>query len=60
MQGSKAMAMLLGRAYVIPDDIKAISKDVMRHRIITSYEAQADGKTPDELIDRVLREIVVP
>ncbi len=60
MQGSKAMAMLLGRGYVIPDDIKLISKDVLRHRIIPSYEAQADGKTPDELIERILREIVVP
>ncbi len=60
MQGSKAMAMLLGRGYVIPDDIKVICKDVLRHRIIPSYEAQADGKTPDELIERILREIVVP
>lgn len=60
MQGSKALAMLLGRGYVIPDDIKVISKDVLRHRIIPSYEAEADGKTTDELTQQILREIVVP
>ena len=60
MRTSRALAFLDKRDYVIPDDIKMISKDVLRHRIIPSYEAEADGKTTDELTDQILREIVVP
>jgi MoxR-like ATPase len=57
---SKGHAFLDGRAYVTPDDIKAIAHDVVRHRLILTYEAAADRVTPDHVIDRVLGRIPVP
>lgn len=57
---SKAHAFLEGRGYVTPHDIKSIAPDVLRHRIILSYEAEADGKSTDDLIDVILQRIEVP
>ena len=57
---AKAHAYLEGRAYVIPDDIKAIGKDVLRHRIVLSYEAEAEEIKSEEIIARILDEIEVP
>jgi MoxR-like ATPase len=48
------------RGYVIPDDIKAIAKDVLRHRIGLTYEAEAENVTTEILIDDILRTIQVP
>ena len=59
-QAAKAFAFLDGRGYVIPDDVKAVAKDVMRHRIIITYEAEAEDLTPDDIIDRVLQGVAVP
>ncbi len=56
----KGHALIQGRGYVIPEDIKAIAQDVLRHRIILSYEAEAEEKTPEELIDQILSLIPVP
>ncbi|NIA04012.1 MAG: AAA domain-containing protein [Nitrospiraceae bacterium] len=56
----KAHAMLNGRGYVKPEDIKAIAHDVLRHRILLTYEAEADEKTSDEVIDKILDKITVP
>lgn len=57
---AKAMAFLRRRGYVLPDDIHAIAPDVLRHRIILSYEAEAEEITTDWVIDRILRKIPVP
>lgn len=58
--GGKAHALLAGRGYVIPEDIKAVAHDVLRHRIILNYEGEADGITPDTIIDRILSMVKVP
>jgi len=57
---SRAHAFLQGRGYVTPQDIKSIGADVLRHRVIVSYEAEAEGKTSDDIIRRVFEEIEVP
>jgi MoxR-like ATPase len=59
-QAAKAVAFLDGRGYVTPDDVKAIAKDVLRHRVITTYEAEAEDLTPDTIIDRILQGVAVP
>ncbi|NIR45568.1 MAG: MoxR family ATPase [Gemmatimonadetes bacterium] len=59
-QTSRAHAYLRGRGYVIPDDVKAVAPDVMRHRIITTYEAEAEEVTADEIVRRVLEAVEVP
>ena len=58
--GGKAHAMLNGRGYVKPGDIKAVAHDVLRHRIILTYEAEAEEITTDEIIKRILAKIRVP
>ncbi len=57
---AKAHAVIQGRAYVIPADIKAVGLDVLRHRIIASYEAQAEEVDSDQLVHRLLDHIPVP
>src|SRR5690625_1407830 len=57
---AKANAFLDARDYVLPDDIKAIGDDVLRHRIITSYEAEAEEITTDDLIERIFGNVDVP
>lgn len=56
----KAHAMINGRGYVKPEDIKAIAYDVLRHRILLTYEAEAEQKTSDEIITKILEKIKVP
>jgi len=57
---SKAYAFLQGRGYVTPEDVKTIGYDVLRHRIITSYEAEAESKTSEDIIKQVFDTIEVP
>lgn len=57
---SRAHAWLDGRDYVSPGDVQAIVHDVLRHRLLLSFEAEAEGITPDAVIDRMLRLIAVP
>ncbi|HBF43361.1 MAG TPA: ATPase [Desulfobacteraceae bacterium] len=57
---SRAHAFLNGRGYVTPLDVKSMAPDVLRHRIILSYEAEADEKTTDDLIEILLERIEVP
>ena len=57
---AKTYAFMNKRGYVIPDDIKAIAKDVLRHRIGLTYEAEAENVTTEILIDDILRTIQVP
>lgn len=57
---SKASAFLAGRGYVTPQDVKTIAPDVMRHRIIVTYEAEAEEKTSEDVVRAVLDHIAVP
>ncbi|CAN5685492.1 AAA family ATPase [soil metagenome] len=57
---SRAHAYLNGRGYVLPDDVKAIGPDVLRHRIITSFEAEAEEVTSDDIVARVFAAVEVP
>ena len=59
-RGSRALAFLEGRAYVTPDDIKGIAPDVFRHRILLTYEAEAEGVPVDEVTRRILARVEVP
>jgi len=58
--GARAHAFLQGRGYVTPQDVKSIAPDILRHRIIVSYEAEADELTSEDLIEKLLSEIPVP
>jgi MoxR-like ATPase len=57
---AKAQAMLSGRSYISPHDVKMIAHDVLRHRILVSYEAEAQGKTTDHVISQILENVPVP
>jgi MoxR-like ATPase len=57
---AKGHALMQGRAYVIPGDIKAIGLDVLRHRVIASYEAQAEDVTSEMIVQRIFDRIPVP
>ncbi|MCX5698417.1 MAG: MoxR family ATPase [Candidatus Omnitrophica bacterium] len=57
---SKAYAFIQGRGYVTPQDVKSIGPDVLRHRIIVSYEAEAQEKTSDDIIKKIFSEVDVP
>lgn len=57
---AKAYAFIQGRGYVTPQDIKSIGLDVLRHRVIVSYEAEAEEKTSEDIIKRIFEEIEVP
>jgi MoxR-like ATPase len=57
---ARANAFLQGRGYVLPDDVKSVGPDVLRHRIITSFEAEAEEVTSDDIVERVLAAVEVP
>ena len=57
---AKANALLEGRSYISPHDVKTIAKDVLRHRILVTYEAEAEGKNSDDIIDVILDNVQVP
>ncbi len=57
---SRAHAFLEGRGFVTPEDVRAVAMDVMRHRIIVTYEAEAEEVTPEDVVKRVLDTIEVP
>jgi MoxR-like ATPase len=58
--GARALAFLHGRGYVLPDDVSEIAFDVLRHRIVLSYEALADDITADAIITKVLDAVAAP
>jgi MoxR-like ATPase len=57
---AKGRALLAGRGYVTPDDVKALAPDVLRHRLLLGFEAEASGATPDDVIADLLRTVAVP
>jgi MoxR-like ATPase len=60
VKAAKAHAFLAGRAYVLPEDIKAMAHDTLRHRLIPTYQAEADGVLSDHMLDRILSVVPVP
>ncbi len=57
---ARAHAFIDGRGYVLPEDVKTIGPDVLRHRIITTYEAEAEEVTPEDIVRRVFEAVEVP
>jgi len=60
IEGARALAYLRGRDYVLPDDVSDLAPDVLRHRLVLSYEALADGLTPDQLVHKIMQRIPPP
>jgi MoxR-like ATPase len=60
VEGARALAMLRGRRYALPEDMSDLVPDVLRHRLVLSYEALADNLTPDQIVQRVMQRIGVP
>jgi MoxR-like ATPase len=58
--GSRALALARGRSYVSPEDIKELAPAVLRHRLVLTYEAEAEGATVEEIVDRILLAVEVP
>jgi MoxR-like ATPase len=59
-RAAKALALLRGRDYALPEDVKELAPDVLRHRIVPTYEAEAEGITSDEITRRILDRLPVP
>jgi MoxR-like ATPase len=57
---ARAHAFLQQRAYVTPEDVRAVALDVLRHRLVLTYEAEAEEVTPDDLVGRILASVEVP
>jgi len=57
---AKAHALLSGRSYVSPHDVKSVAHDVLRHRVVVTYEAEAEGKSADDVVQTILANIEVP
>ena len=60
IEGAKALALLRGRPYALPEDMVDLVPDVLRHRLVPSYEALAEGLSSDDLVQRVMKKIPVP
>jgi MoxR-like ATPase len=60
IKAAKAYAFLRKRGYVIPEDVRAIGMDVLRHRVIVTYEAEAEEMTPESIVKKVFDSVVVP
>jgi MoxR-like ATPase len=58
--GARALALVRGRAFVTPEDVKELAPAVLRHRLVLTYEAEAEGATVEEIVDRVLLAVEVP
>lgn len=60
IKAARAEAFFDGRGYVIPEDVKAVAYDILRHRIILSFEAEAEGVTPENIIEQILNNVEIP
>ncbi len=58
--GAKAHAFLKGRGYVTPEDVKAVGPDILRHRVLCTYEAEAEEVTSDDIVEKVFNAVEVP
>jgi MoxR-like ATPase len=57
---AKVNAFLAGRAYVVPEDVKELALDVLRHRVVVTYEAEAEDRTSESIVSEILDRIAVP
>jgi MoxR-like ATPase len=57
---AKAYAFLQGRAFVVPEDVRAIAPDVMRHRMGLTYEAEAENITSQDVVNKIIAKVEVP
>ena len=60
VEGTQALALLNSREYVLPEDVKQIAKSVLRHRLVLTYQAEAEGITTDDVIDQLLERVPIP
>jgi MoxR-like ATPase len=60
VRAARARALLDGRRFATPHDVKRVAPDVLRHRMLLSYEAEADGVTPEAVVDAVLATVETP
>jgi MoxR-like ATPase len=60
VRAARARALLDGRDYVTPHDVKRVAPDVLRHRIHVTYEAEADGVRPEDVVDALLAAVETP
>ncbi|MDX6424964.1 MAG: MoxR-like ATPase [Gaiellaceae bacterium] len=60
IRAARALALLRGRTYVLARDVHELAKDALRHRLVLSYEALADGRSPDQLLDEVIAAVPAP
>src|SRR5207244_6243556 len=60
VQASRALALVRGRDYVLAEDLHTLAKDALRHRLVLTYQALAEEKAPDAILDRVLAQVPVP
>ena len=59
-QAARAHAFIRGRGYITPEDVKSIGMDVLRHRIIVTYEAEAENTTPEDIVQKIFDRVEVP
>ncbi|MEM9373272.1 MAG: ATPase, partial [Planctomycetota bacterium] len=59
-KAARAHALLDGRAFVTPSDIKSVGMDVLRHRVVVGYEAEAEGVTPEDIIQEIFNRVPIP
>jgi MoxR-like ATPase len=60
IEAARALAMMRGRRYVLTEDVKDLVHDVLRHRLVLSYEALSQGITPDSVIERIMQRVPAP
>lgn len=60
VEGTQALALLNSREYVLPEDVKQIAKTILRHRLVLTYQAEAEGITTDDVIDQLLENVPIP
>jgi MoxR-like ATPase len=59
-EGARALALMRGRTYALPEDMSDLIPDVLRHRVVLSYDALSSGLTPDSLIAKIMQAIPAP
>jgi MoxR-like ATPase len=60
IKAAKAYAFMNGRGYVTPQDVKAVGFDILRHRVMLSYEAEAEDMTPEDMITTIFEKVPIP
>jgi MoxR-like ATPase len=60
IEAGRALAFLRGREYVLPEDVLDVTPDVLRHRLVLSYEAISDSITPDQIVSHILKAVPAP